>query len=90
MLRRVIPLTCRRQASSTSLVVTDRSELVLERLTGDMEGVAVIGFNRPKALNSLSKNLLALFLEAVNEVKVCQMINRNELELYYCISYIVR
>lgn len=46
------------------------SELILERLSGDDEGIAIIGFNRPKAMNSLSKNLLGLFKDAINDVKV--------------------
>jgi len=35
--------------TASRLVVTDPSELVLSKLEGDLEGVAVIGFNRPKA-----------------------------------------
>ena len=46
------------------------SELILERLSGDDEGIAIIGFNRPKAMNSLSKNLLGLFKDAIDDVKV--------------------
>jgi len=48
------------------------SELILERLTGDDEGIAIIGFNRPKAMNSLSKNLLGLFKDAIEDVKFDQ------------------
>merc|ERR1712142_538266 len=48
------------------------NELIVERLSGDDEGIAIIGFNRPKAMNSLSKNLLGLFKDAINDVKFDQ------------------
>ena len=57
------------------------SELVLERLTGDDEGIAIIGFNRPKAMNSLSKNLLGLFKDAIDDVKVSLTFNRPRFDL---------
>ncbi|XP_067935628.1 methylglutaconyl-CoA hydratase, mitochondrial-like [Watersipora subatra] len=54
---------------STALKVTDPSELVVERLDGDLAGTVVIGLNRPKAVNAFSKNLLALFGNAVEDIK---------------------
>ena len=45
-------------------------ELVVNRLSGDHEGIAVIGLNRPKAMNSMSKNLVNLFEGALNEVSL--------------------
>ena len=43
-------------------------EIVLQRLSGDQEGIAVIGLNRPKAMNSMSKNLVNLFEDALLDV----------------------
>ena len=45
-------------------------EIVLQRLTGDQEGIAVIGLNRPKAMNSMSKNLVNLFEDALLDVSL--------------------
>jgi len=44
-------------------------ELIVTRLTGNHEGIAVIGLNRPKALNSISKNLVGLFENAMDDLK---------------------
>jgi len=44
-------------------------ELIVTRLTGNHEGIAVIGLNRPKALNSISKNLVGLFEDAMDDLK---------------------
>jgi len=56
-------------SSTTSLQITDTSELVVERLDGPLEGTVVIGFNRPKSRNAFSRNLLALMDDAVESVK---------------------
>ncbi len=44
-------------------------ELIVERLTGDDEGIAVFGFNRPAAKNSFSRRLINMLEEALNDVR---------------------
>lgn len=44
-------------------------DVVVEKLTGDHEGVTVFGFNRPAAKNAISKNLLKEFMEAIEDVR---------------------
>ena len=41
----------------------------LEYLDGSLEGVAVVGFNRPKARNAVSRQMLAEINDAVNLLK---------------------
>ena len=63
MLRRVVFQSRRFNAALAN-------EMVLERLKGENEGIAVMGFNRPKAMNSLSRNMVNLLKEAIQECKV--------------------
>ncbi|XP_076034031.1 methylglutaconyl-CoA hydratase, mitochondrial [Oratosquilla oratoria] len=44
-------------------------DCVVERLTGDREGIAVFGLNRPAAKNAISRNLLKEFEEAITSVR---------------------
>jgi len=44
-------------------------ELVVEYLEGDEHGIVVLGINRPKAMNALSKSLAADFVSAIDAVK---------------------
>ncbi|XP_042860043.1 methylglutaconyl-CoA hydratase, mitochondrial-like isoform X1 [Penaeus japonicus] len=44
-------------------------DVVVEKLTGDHEGVMVFGFNRPAAKNAISKNLLKEFMEAIEDTR---------------------
>ncbi|CBY31523.1 unnamed protein product [Oikopleura dioica] len=52
-----------------SRAASAESELILERLSGDDKGIAVISFNRPKAMNSFSKNMVKCMREAIDDVK---------------------
>ncbi|XP_054714734.1 methylglutaconyl-CoA hydratase, mitochondrial-like [Uloborus diversus] len=42
---------------------------VMEKLTGDREGIVTLGFNRPETKNALSKSMLDSFSEAVESIK---------------------
>ena len=53
-------------------------EIVLQRLSGDQEGIAVIGLNRPKAMNSMSKNLVNLFEDALLDVSYWILVPSKE------------
>lgn len=44
-------------------------DIVVEKLTGDCEGVTVFGLNRPEAKNAISKNLLKEFVNAIESVQ---------------------
>jgi len=55
-----------------SRAASAESELILERLSGDDKGIAVISFNRPKAMNSFSKNMVKCMREAIDDVKFDQ------------------
>lgn len=44
-------------------------DVVVEKLTGDCEGITVFGFNRPAAKNSISKNLMKELKEAIDGVR---------------------
>lgn len=48
---------------------SNSSDLTVEKLTGDCEGVTVFGFNRPAAKNAISKNLLKEFEEAIGDAR---------------------
>ena len=48
-----------------SRAASAESELILERLSGEDKGIAVISFNRPKAMNSFSKNMVKCMREAI-------------------------
>lgn len=45
------------------------SEVSVEKLLGDYEGITVFGFNRPAAKNAISKNLLKEFEAAIANVR---------------------
>ena len=49
-----------------SRAASAESELILERLSGDDKGIAVISFNRPKAMNSFSKNMVKCMRQAID------------------------
>ena len=44
-------------------------DLVVEKLTGNHEGIVVFGFNRPAAKNAMSRNLVKEFREAIASVQ---------------------
>ncbi|KAG0415517.1 hypothetical protein HPB47_007326 [Ixodes persulcatus] len=44
-------------------------EIVIEKLTGEQEGIAVLGFNRPKAKNAIGRVFLKSFEEALDALK---------------------
>lgn len=44
-------------------------DVVVEKLSGDCEGITVLGFNRPAAKNAISKNLLKEIKEAVDSIR---------------------
>ncbi|XP_063848317.1 methylglutaconyl-CoA hydratase, mitochondrial-like isoform X1 [Scylla paramamosain] len=44
-------------------------DIVIEKLSGDCEGIAVFGLNRPQAKNAISKNLLKEFKEGIDNVR---------------------
>jgi len=49
--------------------VTSDKDLIVEYLEDEHAGVVVFGINRPKAMNALSKNLVASMTEAIDAVK---------------------
>ncbi|XP_005813216.1 methylglutaconyl-CoA hydratase, mitochondrial [Xiphophorus maculatus] len=53
-----------RQYSSDS-----RDDLKVRYLDGEDAGIVVVGINRPKAKNSISKNLVNMMFEAVEDIK---------------------
>ncbi|GAB5365251.1 hypothetical protein AAMO2058_001041300 [Amorphochlora amoebiformis] len=48
---------------------SDASELIVRRPTGELEGIVELSMNRPKARNALSKNLVSLMEDAIEEIK---------------------
>ena len=44
-------------------------DVVIEKLTGDHEGVVVFGLNRPAAKNAMSKNLVKEFREGISAIQ---------------------
>jgi len=48
---------------------TMEQDLVVEYLEEENHGIVVLGLNRPKAMNALSKNLCANFISAIDAVK---------------------
>jgi len=48
---------------------TTEQDLVVEYLEEENHGIVVLGLNRPKAMNALSKNLCANFISAIDAVK---------------------
>jgi len=49
--------------------VTSDKDLIVDYLEDEHAGVVVFGINRPKAMNALSKNLVASMTEAIDAVK---------------------
>ena len=52
-------------------------EMILERLEGNDAGIAVMSFNRPKAMNSINKNMVQLLSDSIKECKVTKMRQQN-------------
>jgi len=48
---------------------TGDADLVVQKLTGDLEGITIFGFNRPEAKNAMSRNVLKLFNDALAMVR---------------------
>ncbi|XP_077593226.1 methylglutaconyl-CoA hydratase, mitochondrial-like isoform X2 [Stigmatopora nigra] len=46
-----------------------KDDLVLRYLDGEDHGIVVVGINRPKAKNAISKNLVKMMTEAVGDIK---------------------
>ena len=69
MLRRVTQLTVSRGLAVSQTRLQER-ELIVEKLTGDDEGIYVWGLNRPKSKNALGKNIFKEILEAFEEIRV--------------------
>jgi len=61
---------CSRQKfSQLRFCSSSGTDCIVQRLTGDLEGVTVFGFNRPEAKNAISRNLLKEFMEALSMVR---------------------
>lgn len=56
-------------ATSSSVGEAPAPTVALDYLTQGLEGVAVLGFNRPKAKNAVSRQMLQEITEAVNHLK---------------------
>ncbi|KAA0202161.1 hypothetical protein HAZT_HAZT008311 [Hyalella azteca] len=67
LLRSVCSVNQIRQITSSS---ANLKELVVERLTGEHEGVVVFGFNRPEAKNAINAAMLEQFHEALEALRV--------------------
>ncbi|KAG0722573.1 Methylglutaconyl-CoA hydratase, mitochondrial [Chionoecetes opilio] len=48
---------------------TSSPDIVIEKLSGDCDGITVFGLNRPQAKNAISKNLLKEFMEGIENVR---------------------
>ena len=48
-------------------------ELIVEKLTGDDEGIYIWGLNRPKSKNALGKNIFKEILAAFEEIRVSRV-----------------
>lgn len=55
-------------------------EMILERLEGKDAGIAVMSFNRPKAMNSINKNMVQLLSDSIKECKVKKL--RQKIKIY--------
>lgn len=67
IISRLFRSSIRRLSSAANATV--KEEFRLERLTGEETGIVVFCMNRPQAKNAISKNLLAGFYEAIENVK---------------------
>jgi len=69
MLRRAV-FHCRRaSAAASASAPSSGNEMILERLSGADAGVAVMSFNRPEAMNSFSRAMVALLKQAIQDCK---------------------
>ncbi|KAM4528057.1 methylglutaconyl-CoA hydratase, mitochondrial [Odontesthes bonariensis] len=57
-----------------------KADLRVRYLDGEDTGIVVVGINRPKAKNSISKNLVKLMFEAVEDIKK----NNNVRSVIFC------
>ncbi|KAJ1527609.1 hypothetical protein ONE63_007572 [Megalurothrips usitatus] len=60
---------CRRQISSVRKGTSGDDNLQVSRLEGDLNGITVLGFNRPKAKNALSRDLVSQLFESLESVQ---------------------
>ncbi|KAG0270751.1 hypothetical protein BGZ95_001562 [Linnemannia exigua] len=74
----------------TSIPSNEGNECYLEHLSGDDSGIAVLNFNRPKALNALSHKLVGELRSALNELRYDQdvrvVIIRSLVEGAFCVG----
>lgn len=59
---------------SSTPVDTSKQDLIVERLTGDDEGIVIWGLNRDKVVgnkNALSRSLFLDVLTAFEDIRVC-------------------
>lgn len=66
---RYLLVSCRRGISSITQETSEEKSLQVSYLEGDLNGIAVFGFNRPKAKNALSKDLVDNFLCSLDSVR---------------------
>jgi len=72
MLRRVANQGLVKRTLSVSQARLQEKELIVEKLTGDDEGIYVWGLNRPKSKNALGKNIFKEIIEAFEEIRYDQ------------------
>jgi len=74
----------------TLVDVSDHMDLVVEYLEEENKGIVVLGMNRPKAMNALSKQLAADFTAAIDAVKfdksVRVLILRSHVKGSFCVG----
>uniref|UniRef100_H2THP1 AU RNA binding protein/enoyl-CoA hydratase n=1 Tax=Takifugu rubripes TaxID=31033 RepID=H2THP1_TAKRU len=61
--------TCHHRVVTRRLSSESKDELRVRYLDGQDSGIVVVGINRPKAKNAISKNLVKLMFEAVQDIK---------------------
>ncbi|CAN8002069.1 unnamed protein product [Ixodes hexagonus] len=69
VLRNSIRISHRLVSQQAQAVPSPSDEIVVEKLTGEQEGIAVIGFNRPKAKNAIGKVFLKSLEDALDALK---------------------
>ncbi|EGC31684.1 hypothetical protein DICPUDRAFT_39575 [Dictyostelium purpureum] len=57
--------------TETKTTTTVGQECILEKLTGENEGISVISFNRGHVKNALGKNLMQEFRQHLHELRFC-------------------
>jgi len=74
----------------TLVDASDHMDLVVEYLEEENKGIVVLGMNRPKAMNALSKQLAADFTAAIDAVKfdksVRVLILRSHVKGSFCVG----